>query len=127
MLKLYFKRAKIFLHTTEAGQALRYNAIISANGPVPVPDWVKSTLTFLCGVKDQSIIDLTPPTIKPRSQAEIDAEAQAFVVGSSGGATKDAAVMAAADEPESVVEDVVEEEESTEKKAKKTAVKHGIK
>ena len=127
MLNLYFKRAKIFLHTTEAGQALRYNAIVSTSGPVPVPDWVKETLTYKCGVKDQSVIDLTPPTIKPRSQAEIDAEAQAFVVGSSGGATKDAAVMAAADEPESVVEDVVEEEESTEKKAKKTAVKHGIK
>ena len=127
MLNLYFKRAKIFLHTTEAGQALRYNAIVSTSGPVPVPDWVKQTLTYQCGLKDQSVIDLTPPTVKPRKQAEIDAEAQAYVVGSAGGATKDAAVMAAAEPEEVLVAAGVEEGESTEKKAKKTAVKHGIK
>ena len=128
MLNLYFKRAKIFLHTTEAGQALRYNAIVSASGPVPVPDWVKQTLTYQCGLKDSSIIDLTPPAAKPRSKEAIEAEARAYVVGSAGGATKDAAVMAAADEPEEVLvpAGVEEEDEPAEKKAKKTAVKHGI-
>jgi hypothetical protein len=130
MLNLYFKRAKIFLHTTDDGQALRYNAIISANGPVPVPDWVKYTLTYQCGVKDQSVIDLTPPTIKPRSKEAIEAEAQAYVVGSAGGATKDAAVMAAADPEEEALVlagEVEEEDEPVAVKAKKTAVKHGIK
>ena len=131
MLNLYFKRAKIFLHTTEDGQALRYNAIISANGPVAVPDWVKNTLTFRCGVKDSSVIDLTPPTIKPRKQEEIDAEAQAYIVGSAGGASKDAVVMAEA-EPEEVLVPAgaaaeEEDDEPAEKKAKKAAAKHGIK
>ena len=129
MLNLYFKHAKIFLHTTEAGQALRYNAIVSASGPVPVPDWVKQTLTYQCGIKDQSVIDLTPPTAKPRSKEAIEAEAQAYVVGSANGASKDATVMAAA-EPEEVLVPagaVEEEDEPAEKKAKKTAVKHGIK
>jgi hypothetical protein len=127
MLQLYFKRAKIFLYTTDAGQALRYNAIISTNGPVPVPDWVKQTLTYKCGLKDSSVIDLTPPTAKPRKQEEIDAEAQAYVVGSAGGASKDASVMAEADSEEALVPAGVEEDEPAEKKAKKTAVKHGIK
>ena len=129
MLNLYFKRAKIFLHTTEAGQALRYNAIISASGPVPVPDWVKLTLTYQCSVKDQSVIDLTPPTAKPRSKEAIEAEAQAYVVGSAGGATKDAAVMAAAEPEEVLVPAGVEDEddEPAATKVKKTAVKHGIK
>ena len=131
MLNLYFKRAKIFLHTTDAGQALRYNAIISTNGPVAVPDWVRQTLTYKCGIKDQSVIDLTPPTIKPRKQEEIDAEAQAYIVGSAGGATKDAAVMAAA-EPEAEealvpAGEVEEDDEPVAVKAKKTAAKHGIK
>ena len=131
MLNLYFKRAKIFLHTTEDGQALRYNAIISTNGPVAVPDWVKETLTYRCGLKDQSVIDLTPPTAKPRKQSEINAEAQAYVVGSAGGASKDASIMAEAeDEPKVLVPagDVEEEDdEPAEKKAKKAAAKHGIK
>ena len=131
MLQLYFKRAKIFLHTTEDGQALRYNAIISTNGPVAVPDWVRQTLTYKCGLKDASVIDLTPPTAKPRKQEEIDAEAQAYIVGNAGGTSKDAAVMAEA-EPEEVLvpagaaaED--EDDEPAEKKAKKAAAKHGIK
>ena len=76
MLNLYFKRAKIFLHTTKEGHALRYNAIVSASGPVPVPNWVKETLTYKCGVKDKSILDLSPVAHKP-AQAEIDAEAKA--------------------------------------------------
>ena len=131
MLNLYFKRAKIFLHTTDDRQALRYNAIISTNGPVPVPDWVKNTLTFRCGVKDSSVIDLTPPTIKPRKQEEIDAEAQAYIVGSAGGTSKDASIMAEAEEEPVLVpvgaaaED--EDDEPAEKKAKKAAAKHGIK
>ena len=131
MLNLYFKRAKIFLHTTEDGQALRYNAIISTNGPVAVPDWVKETLTYRCGLKDSSVIDLTPPTIKPRKQEEIDAEAQAYIVGSAGGTSKDAVVMAEA-EPEEVLVPAgaaaeEEDDEPAEKKAKKAAAKHGIK
>jgi hypothetical protein len=131
MLSLYFKRAKIFLHTSNTGHALRYNAIVSANGPVPVPDWVKETLTYKCGVKDSSIIDLTPPTLKPRSQDAIDAEAKAYVVGSAGGADKDAAAMAEEEEKPKAADDSEdgpeEESEPAEKKAKKTAAKHGVK
>jgi len=129
MLNLYFKRAKIFLHTTKEGHALRYNAIVSASGPVPVPSWVKETLTYKCGVKDKSILDLSPVAHKP-AQAEIDAEAKAYVVGSTGGADKDAAVMAEADpaeEPDETEEEAGAVEEPVEKRAKRTAAKHGIK
>ena len=61
MLSLFFKRAIIFLHTTEDGASKRYNGIISQRGPVPVPDWVSQTLTYTHGVKSGDILDLTPP------------------------------------------------------------------
>lgn len=61
MLSLFFKRAIIFLHTTEEGASKRYNGIVSQRGPVPVPDWVSQTLTYTHGVKSGDILDLTPP------------------------------------------------------------------
>jgi hypothetical protein len=70
MLTLFFKRAMIFLHITEDGASRRYNAIISQRGPVPVPDWVKETLTYQYGVKAKDILDLTPPTKVEKKKME---------------------------------------------------------
>jgi hypothetical protein len=60
MAQLYFKRAKIFLHSTPAGESLRFATGVTG-GPIKVPDWVRETETFKRGVADESIIDLTPP------------------------------------------------------------------
>jgi len=70
MLNLFFKRAVLFLHVTSDGVSHRYNGIVSGRGPVPVPDWVKETLTYTCGVKSHDIIDLTPPGKVAKKQLE---------------------------------------------------------
>jgi hypothetical protein len=61
MLECYFKRAKIFLLNDENGER-RYTASVNANGTTTrnVPDWVRDTPTFKMGLKDLSIINLTP-------------------------------------------------------------------
>jgi hypothetical protein len=58
-LQLYFKRSKVF-YATVNGVEQRFQGNAS-NSPVLVPDWVVETLTYKHGVKDKSIIDLTPP------------------------------------------------------------------
>jgi hypothetical protein len=67
MLQLFFKRAVLFLHTTPEGVSKRYNAIQSGRGPVPVPDWVKDTLTYKHALAANDIIDLTPPGAKKKA------------------------------------------------------------
>ena len=119
MLQLYFKRSKIFLHNID-GLALRYNAIVSTNGAAPVPDWVKHTLTYKWGIKDKSIIDLTPPSAQPLTKEEEEAELAASAV-SNGSGGKDAA-SPLGDDPDDSKDD-----EPAEKKAKKVAAKNGIK
>jgi hypothetical protein len=57
-LSLYFKRTKLFLLNREGGE-LRFQGH-PGTGPVPVPMWVKDTLTYKHGIVDKSIIDLTP-------------------------------------------------------------------
>ena len=58
MLQLYFKRAKLFL-TEQNGKEERFTAPVG--GPVSAPDWVKGTDGYKYGVKDGSIVDITPP------------------------------------------------------------------
>jgi len=77
MLSLFFKRSHLFLFTTTDGISKRYNAIPSGNGPVPVPDWVVNTLTYAHGIKDKSIINLTPPTKTARKAMEAELKATA--------------------------------------------------
>jgi hypothetical protein len=72
-LQLYFKRAKIFLHTNPDGVSKRYYATISARGPVVTPSWLSETLTFKHGINDGSIVDLTPPKPLPRSKKAAEA------------------------------------------------------
>jgi hypothetical protein len=120
MLQLYFKRAKIFLHNVD-GMALRYNAVVSSTGAAPVPDWVKHTLTYKWGIKDKSIIDLTPPSAAPLSAEEQAAEITASAVANGSGG-KDASEMLDDD-----ADDKPQDDEPADKKAKKTAAKNGIK
>jgi hypothetical protein len=76
MRQLYFKRTKLFLHDDAEGFSHRYLGEISgARGPVPVPEWVTETKTYADGIKDKSIIDLTPRGAdKKRQDAELKAE-----------------------------------------------------
>ena len=62
MVQLYFTRAKIFLipGDDENGER-RFTAQPSAGKPVPAPDWVRETATYKFGIKDKSVVDLTPP------------------------------------------------------------------
>jgi len=57
-LTLYFNRAKLFMLGSDSGE-LRYT-----NGVgkwADVPEWVTQTDTYKYGIKDGSIVDLTPP------------------------------------------------------------------
>ena len=59
MLSLYLKKAKIFFDNS-SGAERRFSSVPS-NHPVQVPNWVKGTLGYAYGIKDGSIVDLTPP------------------------------------------------------------------
>jgi hypothetical protein len=58
---MYFKRAKIFLAQDANGGEQRYLAPVG--GPVAVPNWVCKTMGYKLGVKDGSIVDVTPPKV----------------------------------------------------------------
>lgn len=60
MLQLYLTRSKIFI-TEVDGAERRFTATRCANGkPIAAPDWVRNTPTYKYGVRDESIMDLTP-------------------------------------------------------------------
>jgi hypothetical protein len=61
-MTLYFKRAKCFVHSDEGTK--KFLAQPGPN-PQPVPFWVAQTATFKQGIKDKSIINLTPPEQMP--------------------------------------------------------------
>ena len=60
MVQLYITRSKIFLAVDKTGAERRFTL---GRGALPqsAPDWVRNTLTYEYGVKDKSIVDLTPP------------------------------------------------------------------
>lgn len=62
-MTLYFKRAKSFVHAEESGT----KKFLAQPGPSPqpVPFWVAKTATFKQGIKDGSIVNLTPPEQMP--------------------------------------------------------------
>lgn len=57
-LKVHFTRAKVFQHHNGIAEQ-RFQVAPGVNTQVPL--WVKSTLGWEMGVKDGSIVDLTPP------------------------------------------------------------------
>ena len=61
-MQLFFKRAKSFVDQSEGTKKF-----LAQPGPYPqaVPNWVALTPTFLQGIKDGSIVDLTPPEQRP--------------------------------------------------------------
>jgi len=74
MVQLYFTRAKIFLipGDDENGER-RFTAQASAGHPLPAPNWVRETATYKFGIKDKSIVDLTPPK-RSRKAEPVDEE-----------------------------------------------------
>jgi len=61
MLTLWCKKAKIFIE--HDGDRERKFVAEAANHPVQAPEWVKKNLGYKMGVKDGSIVDLTPPKL----------------------------------------------------------------
>lgn len=62
-MTLYFKRAKNFVQGDDNGT----KKFLAQPGPSPqpVPFWVANTPTFKQGIKDGSIVNLTPPEQMP--------------------------------------------------------------
>lgn len=63
-MTLYFKRAKNFVQSDESGTK-KFQAHPSPEPVTRVPFWVADTPTFKQGIKDKSIINLTPPAQMP--------------------------------------------------------------
>ena len=79
MRQMYFKRAKIFLEQTDKGEQ---RFIASVGGPVQVPNWVCKTLGYSLGVKDGSIVDITPPkVVAPVVEEDVPETQEAFAQG----------------------------------------------
>jgi hypothetical protein len=57
-LKVHFTHAKVFQHHNGIAEQ-RFQVVPGVNTQVPL--WVKETLGWTMGVKDGSIVDLTPP------------------------------------------------------------------
>jgi hypothetical protein len=77
-MTLYFKRAKCFINDEEGTKKFLAQP---GPSPQPVPFWVASTATFKQGIKDGSIVNLTPPDQmpgykhpKPEAAEEVAAE-----------------------------------------------------
>jgi hypothetical protein len=63
-MTLYFKRAKNFVQSDEDGTK-KFQAQPGAEPVSRVPFWVANTPTFKQGIKDGSIVNLTPPAQMP--------------------------------------------------------------
>jgi hypothetical protein len=61
-MQLFFKRAKNFVDQSEGTKKF---LAMPANYPQAVPFWVALTPTFKQGIKDGSIVNLTPPEQMP--------------------------------------------------------------
>jgi len=74
-MQLHFKRAKSFVAVVDGGtrKFLAQPAMIAQT----VPNWVADTETFKLGVKDGSIVNLTPPHLMPGYKAPPAAEEKA--------------------------------------------------
>lgn len=72
-MQLFFKRAKAFVNTDEGTKKF-----LAQHGPYAqsVPFWVAETPTFIQGIKDGSIVNLTPPEQMPGYKYPKHAEPQ---------------------------------------------------
>lgn len=70
-IKIHVLRSKLFLKQ-DSDRGRRFMA--PANTVVVAPDWVAGTLDYKMGLKDGSIVDLTPP--KPPAKAVVEEAAQ---------------------------------------------------
>ena len=59
-LTLHFKRSKLFMLSGDKGTK-RFITGPTRDGSVQVPAWVTETQTYQMGIKDGSIVNLTPP------------------------------------------------------------------
>lgn len=64
-MTLYVKRSKSFVHQEDDGGTRKFLAPAGSEPVNNVPFWVASTATFKNGVKDKSIVNLTPPHLMP--------------------------------------------------------------
>ncbi len=64
-MTLYFTRAKCFVHQTADSGTKTHLAQPGPHPQANVPFWVAETPTFAHGVKDGSIVNLTPPHLMP--------------------------------------------------------------
>jgi hypothetical protein len=63
-LTLHFKRSKLFMLAKESHGELRFLTGPTREGAIQVPAWVVETPTYKDGIKDGSIVNLTPPEPK---------------------------------------------------------------
>ena len=84
-LQLYVKRSKIFM-AEQDGAEVRFVASVTANGQtLKAPDWIRHTATYQHGIKDGSIINLTPVALDDVKESEPDdADAQDTLDGDDG-------------------------------------------
>ena len=76
-IKLHCKRSKLFLMQAGDDGAKRF--MIAAGSTVVAPDWVTKTPGFELGLKDGSIIDVTPAR-KGEVKAVIEPEPEPVVI-----------------------------------------------
>ena len=68
-MTLWFKRAKSFVEPSENDRGTKKFLAQPGPSPQPVPFWVANTPTFKMGIKDGSIVNLTPPEQMPGYKA----------------------------------------------------------
>jgi hypothetical protein len=81
-LTLHFKRSKLFMLSGDNGTK-RFITGPTGGGSVQVPAWVVETQTYQMGIKDGSIVNLTPPapTIIYRDAPAKVVETQTYQMG----------------------------------------------
>ena len=84
-MQIYVKRSKIFM-AEQDGAEVRFVASVTANGQtLKAPDWIRHTATYQHGIKDGSIINLTPVALDDVKESEPDdADAQDTLDGDDG-------------------------------------------
>ena len=71
-MQIYVKRSKIFM-AEQDGAEVRFVASVTANGQtLKAPDWIRHTATYQHGIKDESIINLTPVALDYVKELEPD-------------------------------------------------------
>lgn len=68
-MTLWFKRAKNFVMPSGNDHGEKKFVAMPGPNPTPVPFWVSETKTFTDGIKDGSIVNLTPPHLMPGYKA----------------------------------------------------------